>query len=780
MSLYPGTCVTVGPIRLKRYERIETRYKYDGVTTTIPTWSASLPSDGVAVTDKTGSGDSTFVGQVADPVPYVYSPDGGTTKHAYSIFRNYTVIYDYKDILTAAVAAGYTKAAGYNFIGFQICNSSGTPQSLGNTTESINVLSKAGAESDDTVRSSLPVGDVLTNHLSSQEQKEEATKLQLDRNFRDAWLGNSQPNFQLYQTNLDDSSYWSDMYAIAYFMFGEPPADYQHNYEVNKPEGSGETKDPNANQATSSGSTGPTGPTGPKAITYGVSRYTYPNLYTDEGSFDYLYIPSNIWPTVQLSNGVVVGANGANLVDVSIDSIKNSLTDADEMEFTEHIKYDENGTFNEGSKVFGLIKGTTRFIGYVTSKRRVINSGEQYIKYTALGLRYWLNNLPFAQVYNVKDTSIKTIFEKIVKSIPSFIVADYDVSALADKMIPDFYTVAANIGPTLEQAIDKAGHYGYYIDHTKKLTVYDLSNLVSYIDLAMAKEGWYLKDHPECKILSKDLSIDLSMCKTRAIILGDYRVVVKRVVATAELIPDTVYYKIQLGQRILNQIPGREENVIIEPLEGSIFGTQIINPYYPQNTVHSLIPSYVRLSDGMIKGVQPLYSTTPDSFQVYVTFAAVENPVVYDTGWQGTAFTTYNVQNVIQKYDTKFKYIQGSDGYDRDDTLAMKVYAESLIAPYKDFAMGGTITLDGLVTDLAIGKAIRLTNTQQATWATTKLVIRSVTFDIANLTTQVEVTSNYYLGTGLVDPRIEDKQEKLDETELFHRLLQRMGEQEMK
>jgi len=766
MGLFPSDgiyySVSVTP---KRYIRVEVRYEYIG-TTYPQAWHPSPPQDSITITEQTGSPAGTCTGTHNYGEKYIYKAPGSVYHH-YKIITTASVIYKFQNLLDALATAGYDSAT-YEIVGID------TDFSITDPNAGINVLQLEGTQPAGTEFTGMPKQEILTNNLTEKEIIKTQNRILLTRLIASAFSQGTSTNIHIFSNAVNtDPAYWLycpgtkyyDITIVAVLQKILDPAGWNEgfNYDVNKPEGTDTTKEPTASRnATNEKSNSASGN---GLNTFHGTRYIYPNLYTDEGVFDYLYIPSDIWATVQISPGVVIGLGEISIEDITIERIKNSFVDADEMTFIERVKYDANGSFTEGAKVFGLIYGQTRFVGYIVSKNRFISSNDQYIRYEAVGLRRWLYHLPFAQLYNVKDSNTKSLFEKVLNSVPSFIIADYDTSILPTKNVPDFYTVAANIGPTLDDILDKAGHYAYYIDTTKKLTVYDLKALPSYVELKMSTEGWYLKGHPECKILEKNLSGDISQAVTRAILLGDFTTTVKKVKATATLVPNTVFYIIELNNQILNTIPGRKDTVIIEK----------IGDYEASPTI---LPSYIRLSDGTIKGVRNMFATDINSFEVYVTAAFVGSPVKYDTGWVGTAFSLFNIQNVIQRYDTKFKLIKGTTGLDRDDTGAMQLYANSLIEPYKDYAIGGTITLDTLFTTLTIGKAVRLTGTAQAGWTTTDLVVKSITFNVSELTTVVELTSNYFIGSGIVDPRLEEIKEKRTAEQARIDMLRRLGELE--
>jgi len=125
------------------------------------------------------------------------------------------------------------------------------------------------------------------------------------------------------------------------------------------------------------------------------------------------------------------------------------------------------------------------------------------------------------------------------------------------------------------------------------------------------------------------------------------------------------------------------------------------------------------------------------------------NPLflIYDTGWVGSAYTDFGVKNIKTLVDDRFKYIEGQ----RDDTGDLKKFAELYIAPYKDAYIGGSCVVDGVKTDLSIGYAVKIDNTNLSYLQNKKLIIQKVKYNLENKTTELVLTSNYWFGTDLTD-----------------------------
>ena len=119
--------------------------------------------------------------------------------------------------------------------------------------------------------------------------------------------------------------------------------------------------------------------------------------------------------------------------------------------------------------------------------------------------------------------------------------------------------------------------------------------------------------------------------------------------------------------------------------------------------------------------------------------------LIYDTGWKGTAYTQFNIQHTKTLIESRFKYIEGQ----RDDTPYMKQYANLYLKPLQDAYIGGSITLEGILTNFSIGKAVKIYNTNLSYLNNQTLVIMDVEYDLDNKITRLSLSSNYWFGTDI-------------------------------
>ena len=119
--------------------------------------------------------------------------------------------------------------------------------------------------------------------------------------------------------------------------------------------------------------------------------------------------------------------------------------------------------------------------------------------------------------------------------------------------------------------------------------------------------------------------------------------------------------------------------------------------------------------------------------------------LIYDTGWKGTAYTQFNIQHTKTLIESRFKYIEGQ----RDDTPYMKQYANLYLKPLQDAYIGGSITLEGILTNFSVGKAVKIYNTNLSYLNNQTLVIMDVEYDLDNKITRLSLSSNYWFGTDI-------------------------------
>lgn len=477
--------------------------------------------------------------------------------------------------------------------------------------------------------------------------------------------------------------------------------------------------------------------------------------------FDTIYIPESVdvdnLPGVVIGVDIIAGSEsgyGLTHTNVFIKSITQSMNTADSMIFVEQVKYDETGIFNIGDKVFGLVYGTTRFRGWIKSKQRIINESDQYIQYEASGIRGWLNTLPFATQYKVTENTIQQIATSITAKLPRAIINErLNLTSLPTTIIPKFEIESASFGYALDAILDYARKYQYYIDHTGTFRILDLENL-TVVNLSMPTEGDKLSEHPEYTILSKDLSVDVSNCRTRIILRGDYPIQEHNdhVSASWEYTKGSVIGTISLGKKILPSLLSNNSM-----------------PVYIYTVLSGNVKSYWNLvsvdcDTGEIK------FTGPSGFYMYIRYCTKDelNPIKYDSGWKGTAYTDYKIQQVITQQDSRFKKIILPEGAVRDDSSYLESYANSILESQKDWKIGGSIVLNGLNVNTYIGTAVKILNSNSVELLTAEMAVMQVTWDFENMTTSLSVTNDYYVGTAIPD---QFNDEKYDERKLIEKLM---------
>ena len=493
--------------------------------------------------------------------------------------------------------------------------------------------------------------------------------------------------------------------------------------------------------------------------------------------FDYVYIPNTVPITtldaVVVGSGILAGhveGSGLSYTNVWVKEIVQSIKGSDTMTFTEHTKYHEAGIFNIGDNVLGLIYGETRFKGWIKSKQRVVNENEQYIEYQAVGAKGWLQTLPFSAHYVAKNKSIQWIFNDIAQYLPKAIVLDrIGVNLLPTVVIPEFTVDSATFGYALDAIMDYAREYGWYVDISKILHVYALDTLTN-VQLSMPTEGAALSSTH--KIISKNLNVDVSDRRTRCILRGDYPIT--EYLETRPVSWDVYHWS--GGGTSITQVRGGVINLGKRITAALITNSAVPVYVYKTASNGSKVPltvTYVDCNTGEIHVSGDI--AQPDSVMVRYCIKDEMNPIKYDTGWKGTAYTAHGVQQVLVQSDTRFKKIIIPEGIIRDDTGYFSAYANLLLDPLKDWTIGGSILVDGLNLDIQIGNSVEILNSGCAELASTKMAVFQITWDFEAHTTSINLSNDYYLGTAIPDP-INDQ--NYDERKQIEQIVLTRGKQQ--
>lgn len=475
------------------------------------------------------------------------------------------------------------------------------------------------------------------------------------------------------------------------------------------------------------------------------------NNWNDAGTFDYLYIPSDIDLT-QNTSGIVIGtgANGGlagiNYVgdarfntNINIKTLKRNLTSSDILILEENTKFDAAGTYILGERIYVTLQDQVYFRGNVKTINRILTSTEQVIKYTVVGIRTDLRAIPFSIMLQLSNYTLSDLFQLVLNKIPSSVVADWDISVCPSIIIPRIQSSITNVGDFIDQLLQYAGHYSYYVDNTGKFTLIDLKSGTQR-SLAIPPEGTVRTIGDGYRIISQKLNFDISKCKTRALLYGDFYV--KTFKTSTYLTFDNIrqlYYIVvnTYGGELLSSLPeGGQISFTIQTNNAPI----VVTPIHINIIKHKIwfdLGQTKRFGGVLIYGIK-------------------FNPIFADTGWQGTAYTNFGIQKFIFKLNTNYKKFDLANNYHRDDSQLLLNYANKLIEPYKDTQWGGQIILDGLATDINLGDRLNLTGAT-SNWAGLNMVVMSIEWDFSQKTTMLELTSNFWLYSGIIDARLDFK-----------------------
>lgn len=497
----------------------------------------------------------------------------------------------------------------------------------------------------------------------------------------------------------------------------------------------------------------------------------------DSSEYDYIYIPEDIDITDH-DEGIIVGgdviggqvqavdAEGNPIFDehgnpvledrvnknISTANLKLSLTSPDILTIEEHVDYDTAGSFDLNQKIFCIIKAKNYFLGFVKQINRTLTSRGEIIKYVVVGIRSQLKSIPFSVQLKLTDYTLKELFTLVLNHIPSSVIADWDISVCPALTIPRIQSSQITVGQFINQLLEYAGHYSYYITTSKKFVLYDLKSGTSK-NLYIPTIGTRLKDdYDKYTVMSKNLNFDVSQCKTRAIVYGDHYMTTVKINITGYYSTTKDAYYVDLptsGGEILTSLP-----------DGGSISIEIANPETQVVTITS--PLHVNVQTGRMwfgYGSKDEDGNLFSSLKTYVTYGKRFGMIKADTGYQGTAYTEKSVQEFIFQLNTQYKKYDLCDGYSRDDTYYLQQLASKLIEPHKDIKWGGQVILDGINTDISLGDRVNFLGTSE-NWSSLNMVVLNITYNFKDKTTMLELTNNYWLYTGIIDPNVELKNKR--------------------
>ena len=470
------------------------------------------------------------------------------------------------------------------------------------------------------------------------------------------------------------------------------------------------------------------------------------------------------------------------------------------MVFEEYAKYDEAGVYEIGDWCYGILINAgyspkTVFSGTIVSKKRILSEGQQFIKYEATGPIQRLADLGFAFQVGFEDKTIREVAELVTGWIPHAIVSyTSNISTLPNTTVPDIDWSTINYKRALDMLMDLSGHYGYYIDHLRILHFYDLKNLTAKT-IVIPAEGAAISD--SYNVLSKDLNKDVTQARTRCLAIGDYPEIETTefipVIAQSAVASATPPYAYMVGT---NAATPEQENIwgiyIVVLSHGNI-QNQLLSDDEKAIEVQASYKQYqfpgIQIMPGWRDPLSNPYNfVTKDTYAGFyikaykdcvnafrVTYVYKSSvPIQADTGWMGTAYSAYGVQNTMLLSDNRFKKQISHGEVIRDDSADLLQHAKQQIQPYRDWKLGGTVVLDGIQREFEIGHCVNFSGTTED-WTAINAFIQTIVYDFVNKTTTLELTNNYYAGTGIIDPNVADKYKVIKDSEEVQRIINRLN-----
>lgn len=466
-------------------------------------------------------------------------------------------------------------------------------------------------------------------------------------------------------------------------------------------------------------------------------------------------------------------------------------------------------TWDVGDWVYGVAvcspNPKTLFAGQIVNKERTIDSGQQIVRYTAHGMTKRLEDLGFAFEVVFTDKTIKEMAELITDNIPPAVVADVEgLEKLPNTVIPDINWTCVNYKQALDMLMDKSGHFGYYIDYKRVLHFVNLkydssedADAGEDVDIdrkrtyAIPSEGDSLLSTHYVK--SHNMTVDVTAAKTRCVAVGDYpkleitedipvvtddsgvdppyaiKVAKTNPLGEQDNIIDT-YFVVLSHNRIQSQLLSDEEKAIevrVHYQQSRYGNVTVHNGWYNPLTNPFNFVDYNEYAAFNINVYRPV-----DRLKVTYVYKAPE-PMKADTGWMGTAYTEKRIQNTMLILDARFQQHVLGDKIVRNDAEDLKAYAQQLIEPYMDWYVGGNVVLDGLRTEIEMDDFINFGGTKYD-WTSINAYIKTVTYNFKSLETTLELTNNFYLGSGILDPQVAESTRIIKDSEELQRVLNRL------
>jgi len=478
----------------------------------------------------------------------------------------------------------------------------------------------------------------------------------------------------------------------------------------------------------------------------------------------------------------------------------------------------EADTYTVGDWVYGILVTpsgpVTRFAGVIVSKHRELSEGNQTVRYEASGLIQRLNDLGFAFEVSFLNKTIRSMAELVTNSIPQqVVVAVEGLDLLPETVIPDINWTCLSYKKALDMLMDYAGHFGYYVTPGKILHFVNLRyddtstetqarDDLRKISYAVPTEGAPLSGG-NYYVTEQSLSIDVSSAKTLCKIMGDYPKmeitesipvvsseytaggalrqppyaveVVKTSAVGDDAELEATFMVVLSNNKIQTQLlsdPDKSIEVSVKYTSGSYSGVQVNSGWWePRSNPYNFV-TRDEFSAFYINTFKPLV-------ELEVTYVYKDSsPLLADTGWIGTAYSDFGVQNAILVQDSRFqKHIIRGEVV-RDDSQDLLKFARQLIDPYKDWYVGGSLQLDGFRSELDLDNFVNFTGTSQD-WTLINAYPKSIAFNFIDLSTRAELTNNYFVGS-ILDPNVIEDIKVIKDSEEIQIILNRLRSLETK
>lgn len=501
-----------------------------------------------------------------------------------------------------------------------------------------------------------------------------------------------------------------------------------------------------------------------------------------------------VYGTTNITNTLVVIINGTVYdqlqKEVQVHNVIMSLNSPWTCTFSLPDKrFDETISINNDDEVQVIYKDVLVFNGWIKEIRRLIGDNGETINCRAIDSRgiltetTWVTGGSSFHEYLEPSYQVKDRFNDVLDDIPSYLVASSTGVSQLNNSIGEAKYAAAKITTVLDELIEKAGNYKYYINQNKVLKIVNLASCTPH-NLYLGVLGQHISAHKhepsqsgDYDIVANDLNFSTLDNYTRVVIEGAREQYQDWFRCAEYLSPDderSTHFSIAVptGYKLLGSLydpPGESAKLwttwsrttffnclaiwphpVIEyetynmVVQGSIDvqnntgSVGVVSRYLANDPCDFPAPGYYLKEGTVVAGPVPdrWCTSTPANVWVYTAYEKPERITV------SVGDASASIENTLYILDESYKFQYNY----RDDTSEMTEYANKILAAKNYVKIKGQIVLDQIYTDITLDNCINVYNSAQSSWQNLQATILAITFDFDRNSTRLDLTTEYIGG----------------------------------